>query len=341
VKLTVCKDGNVKDYIVDMAWSKNVDDKSKYDLGVPIIEEPYWHPTAKNFEVFAGITVAEMTVNHVLQLIQSGADPRLGRYLDPEARKEKKLLIVHAQAGTYASHVVGPGMIVAKINGRNVTGLDTWIEAVFLGTRDSEFTLETEEGAILKLPFAEEYQQQMTMGSKVPQFHYLLTRAICLKGVMGQLMTKLQDPQTLRMLDMQLQNMKGRQLTKEELFEGRQQALAAQLAQSCHADPKQVEELLKRYNELARAQAEKRKQLPAEASASGEAPQTTATALDQSSGSGRGGAAAAANEAVAVEKKRQAASASLVQQGTSGSSAGSSKRRLFAKDAGRALRQHK
>merc|ERR550532_879347 len=73
------------------------------------------------YEVFAGVTLMQMTVQYIIMLLRAGQPPTIGRWLLPENQKKEHLIVTHVEKGTYASRVLAPGMVVDKVNGETVT----------------------------------------------------------------------------------------------------------------------------------------------------------------------------------------------------------------------------
>merc|ERR1719265_2641767 len=86
VHVETCKNGELTDHKVSLSWQPD------YESGIRIITEPYFHEEALDYEVFADITVMEMTVNHIMELLEN-APPTLGRWLMPENMVSKRLVV--------------------------------------------------------------------------------------------------------------------------------------------------------------------------------------------------------------------------------------------------------
>jgi hypothetical protein len=162
VQVKVCPphtNGTEEEYQVDMQW----DDKL-YKQKVDLIMEPHFAPEMLRYEVFAGVTVMQMTVNHIVKLLRVGLPPTLGRWLLPENQAEAKLIVTHVEKGTYASRVLSPGMVVDKINDKPVATFDDY-EKVFEPEGDQHmekvWTLTTDRGVLFATMFAQSIFQQI------------------------------------------------------------------------------------------------------------------------------------------------------------------------------------
>merc|ERR1719238_1443848 len=127
ITVTTCdKNNKNKESTVSMDWVPEGESKSPYESQIRNIVEPFWDPKSMEYELFAGITVMQLTINHIIRLLRIGEPPTLGRWLLPENQDKPRLLITHVEKGTYASRVVAPGMVIDKVNGHEVGTLDSY-----------------------------------------------------------------------------------------------------------------------------------------------------------------------------------------------------------------------
>jgi hypothetical protein len=162
VKVKVCpphQNGTEEEYEVNMRW----DDKL-YQQKVELIMEPHFAPKMLRYEVFAGVTVMQMTINHIVKLLRIGQPPTLGRWLLPENQDQAKLIVTHVEKGTYASRVLAPGMVVDKINDQPVSNFEDY-EKAFEPKGDQHmekvWTLTTDRGVLFATKFAQSIFQQI------------------------------------------------------------------------------------------------------------------------------------------------------------------------------------
>jgi len=169
VKLTVCQHGKETKHVTSIRW------RPEYSLAVQDIEEPHFEDHSMDFEIFAGVTLMQMTMNHIIDLLKSGRPQTLSRWLLIENQETPRLLITHVEEGTYASRVLTPGMVVQKINGGNVSTLKG-LRRTFK-PKSIAWTLETDRGLIFSVKFKESLSEQVTSAVSSPGKHYLLSQA--------------------------------------------------------------------------------------------------------------------------------------------------------------------
>jgi len=169
VELITCKNKTITKHTVSMAW------KPDYEPGIRMITEPHFEPDAADYEIFADVTVMQMTQNHVASLIASGGvPPSYGRWLLEDNEVTPRLIITKVQDGTYASTVLAPGMVVASINGHNVSSLKDFRQ--HFEPADGLWRLVTERSSMLVVAFAEAFAEQL-LGYKQGR-SFLLTPAV-------------------------------------------------------------------------------------------------------------------------------------------------------------------
>jgi len=169
VTLTVCQQGKETQHVVSIRW------RPEYSLAVEDVEEPYFENEAMKYEIFAGITIMQMTTNHIADLLKSGRPQTLSRWLLIENQAEPRLLITDVEEGTYASRVLTPGMVVQAINGKNVSKLGD-IRKEFSPTGIA-WTLETDRGIMFSVKFNEALTEQVTSADSSSGKQYLLSPA--------------------------------------------------------------------------------------------------------------------------------------------------------------------
>jgi hypothetical protein len=158
VKVKTCSmDGDKKEreHTISMEWKPD-----KYVGGIRNIVEPFWDPESQSYEIFSGITIMEMTVNHIINLLRAGQPPTLGRWLLPENMQKKQLIITHVQPGGYASRVVSPGMVISKVNGHEIGTLEEYRKIFIPPDNETVWRLETDRGVYFATNFREALEQQ-------------------------------------------------------------------------------------------------------------------------------------------------------------------------------------
>lgn len=153
VEVEVCRNGTVSRHAVSLAWN------SSYEPGIRKVTEPHFEPLALDYEVFAGVTIMEMTLNHVQALLQSGWPASYGRWLLPENLAEPRLLVTKVKKGTYAETVLGTGMVLSTLNGQPVSTLAEFREH-FEPQPGKPWTLESERKELLVVDFEPALKEQ-------------------------------------------------------------------------------------------------------------------------------------------------------------------------------------
>jgi len=170
IVLSVCFKGNVTKHNVSMDW------RPEYTSGVRPVDEPYFEPESKDYEVFAGVTVMEMNENHILSLVRSGLHPTLGRWLLPENQRRQRLIITYIEKGTYASRVLSASMVVQTVNGLQVSTLSDFRRN--FQPNGTAWQLETDQGLLFTVDYQATLAKQLSDATTHPEMRYLFTSAI-------------------------------------------------------------------------------------------------------------------------------------------------------------------
>ena len=91
-------------------------------FGVHVVDEPHFSPQELDFGCFAGLTVMQMSLNHVTKLLNEGYPLTLGRWMLPVNQVQPRLMVTHITQGSYAGRVTG--MVVKRLNGHRVFTLE-------------------------------------------------------------------------------------------------------------------------------------------------------------------------------------------------------------------------
>lgn len=170
VELRSCKEGKETTHTASLSWRK------EYTPGIDKVIEPLYAPLATEFEVFSGITLMQMTVNHLASLMNHGAPITLGRWLLPEYQLKARLIITHIEPSTYASHVLAQGMVLSTLNGHNVSTLNDF-RSHFI-PEGSAWELETDRGLEYTVNFREAVMKQLASSMRDAGNRYLMTKTI-------------------------------------------------------------------------------------------------------------------------------------------------------------------
>jgi len=108
---------------------------------LPAVSEVYPGYENIDYEVFGGIVVTQLSLNH-LQLLGNRA-PGLAKYMDMKKRIEPTLIITHIFPSSYAyrSRAVAVGNTINEVNGIPVKTLDDYRNALKLSSKDKYWVL--------------------------------------------------------------------------------------------------------------------------------------------------------------------------------------------------------
>eukprot|EP00929_Paragymnodinium_shiwhaense_P002098 TRINITY_DN102297_c0_g1_i1.p1 TRINITY_DN102297_c0_g1~~TRINITY_DN102297_c0_g1_i1.p1 ORF type:complete len:617 (+),score=102.82 TRINITY_DN102297_c0_g1_i1:132-1982(+) len=135
----VCASGKTTVHTVPLRW------KDDFNPKVPNIVEPSHHHF--DFEQFAGVTVMELTMLHVDELIKNKGLKTMERFKLPSFQTAKHLF-VSSVAGD-AAQALEVGMIVDKVNGVAVHSLNDYRKAILrTARRHDAVVIETDQGVI-------------------------------------------------------------------------------------------------------------------------------------------------------------------------------------------------
>jgi len=151
VELTVCRKGKVSKHKVSMKW------RDEYEKGIRWVEEPTYEAKVLDYEVFAGVTVMQMTSNHVWSLIQAHV-PYLGKWLLPENRIKPRLMVADIAIGSWAQKVLWPGAVLASLNDHNVSTLEEFRQ--HFKPQDDIWSLVTEDKDVFVAKFSQSLKEQ-------------------------------------------------------------------------------------------------------------------------------------------------------------------------------------
>jgi len=170
VKLRTCKDGKEKTHNASLSW------REEYTPGIDEVNEPLYSTKSTEFEVFSGITIMQMTVNHIASLMSHGAPVTLGRWLLPDYQLKPHLIVTHIAPNTYASHILASGMVITSLNGHNISTLNDFREHFI--PEGAAWELETDRGLLYTVNFREVIEKQLDDSQRVESNRYLMTKTI-------------------------------------------------------------------------------------------------------------------------------------------------------------------
>lgn len=116
--------------------------KTKFDIfALPAIHKIYPGYESVDYEVFGGLVMMELTMNHIQALIEQA--PGLARYAEIKNQHEPVLVITHIFPNSqgYRSRALLPGMTIAEINGEPVKTLQEYRAVVRKGLSEKYLTI--------------------------------------------------------------------------------------------------------------------------------------------------------------------------------------------------------
>ncbi len=137
---------NVGDNIHFVLYRNGVRKDINFNLehtNLPAVRKIYPEFEPVKYEVFGGMVVMELALNHVAQMLQHA--PHLFKYAEPEHQFEPSLIITHVLQNSQASkaRTLFPGAIITEVNGKKVQTLADFREATRSGSTNGYLTLRT------------------------------------------------------------------------------------------------------------------------------------------------------------------------------------------------------
>lgn len=121
------------------------------------------------FEIFAGMVVSQLSLNHVFAMGQSALlEKSLMRYAHDENDQEPRLLItsVFNTSQLHLARVLAQRpCLLDKINGQRVTTISAFRNAILNGKDDEFLTIEAEGGAFVALPLQEVLKEEARLSA--------------------------------------------------------------------------------------------------------------------------------------------------------------------------------
>lgn len=170
VEFETCAHGKVTKHVGSLEW------KSEYERGINYVEEPSFANV--DYEVFGGVTIMQMTVNHIDAVVDQMGDPGPARWLHPDLVSKPRLMVTALEPGTYASDLLSPGAAIAKVNGHEVRTLEE-LRKHFepAGGEKAVWTLETDMSREFAVMFSKGVKYQVEESQNLDAPH-LLTVAV-------------------------------------------------------------------------------------------------------------------------------------------------------------------
>jgi len=150
--IKVCRNGEISEHTLSMDWQRG------FETGVREVREPYYEQQAFDYEVFAEVTIMQMSINHIAMLMR--VIPSFDRWLSAEGIREPKLLVTKVQPGGYGASVLSRGMVLSTVMGEKVRTLEDY-RRVFEKANSNVWSLETERGVVYRVDFTEAMHDQL------------------------------------------------------------------------------------------------------------------------------------------------------------------------------------
>jgi serine protease Do len=118
-----------------------------------------------DYEVFAGMVVMPLTLNHLALFIQYS--PELARYAEFKNQLEAALVITHVfpESILAQTRTFGVGAIVSEVNGKKVKTVYDYRDALELSKKTGFITIKTTENVFVVLPLSEVLKQEAALQS--------------------------------------------------------------------------------------------------------------------------------------------------------------------------------
>lgn len=156
VSVMTCMDGQQTKHRLSLKWNS-----SRFEGGVRYLYEPNFDATAKDYEWFGGLTMVQLTLNHIDAWIGMTGGETLGRFYLEENTQTPRVAITSCASGFSCEEIVSTGMIVESVNGCPVTTL-TDIRKCFV-PKGETWQLVTDRGVALNVDFMEELSQAVRL----------------------------------------------------------------------------------------------------------------------------------------------------------------------------------
>lgn len=158
VTVTTCTNGIAAEHRLSLKWNS-----SRFEGGVRYLYEPNFDETAKDYEWFSGLTMVQLTLNHIDAWIAQLGGETLGRFYLEENTLLPRVAITSCASGFSCEEIVGTGMIVESINGCPVSTLADIRRCFIPKTGIETWELVTDRGVALAVDFQEEMSQAVRL----------------------------------------------------------------------------------------------------------------------------------------------------------------------------------
>lgn len=132
-----------------------------------------------DYEIFGGMVVMELTLNHVRELAPHA--PGLTRYGEIKNQKEPVLVVTHifSSSSLCRARTLMPGVTLVEVNGQPVSSLEDFRQAVKMGADEKYFVIRASDkvsnisdNLLVVLPYDKIIQEELQLAE---QYHYPLS----------------------------------------------------------------------------------------------------------------------------------------------------------------------
>merc|ERR1719487_1201996 len=146
---------------ISLVWNSSL-----YQPGVMEIYEPRYAKHLLQYEVFAGMTMMQLTKNHIQVLMHNlEGSAHLSSFLQESKQVEPRIIITAVSPGSSADDVLSPGLIVESINDQKIRTMKDLREH-FVPTSGDTWQLQTDKGKLFVVNFKEELLQSLKLNRK-------------------------------------------------------------------------------------------------------------------------------------------------------------------------------
>lgn len=171
ISLVVYRDGQRLELTVSFGESKRLPIRAVY----PGYEEI-------DYEIFAGMVVMELTLNHVKELLSYA--PGLARYGETKNQQEPTLVITHifSSSSLYRARALKPGFTLVEVNGQPVSTLEDFRNAIKNGMDNQYFVVKASDTAsnmsdnlLVVLPYEKILAEELKLSRN---YHYPISDTV-------------------------------------------------------------------------------------------------------------------------------------------------------------------
>lgn len=172
VTVTACDKGTETNHTVYLSWNT-----TRYKPGIPWVSEPRFDASAMDFEIFAGVTMMQMTLNHIEAALKTEEGVSLSRYLVQENMVKPRIIITSCEPSTTCDGILYSGMVLKSINGKEVYTMKELRKNFQPPKGTMTWELVTDRGVLYVADFKEELKKALKEG-KSSMEAFRMTKAV-------------------------------------------------------------------------------------------------------------------------------------------------------------------